>query len=97
MSDAVCTPCLAGEHCNEIGAFACACPLCPNEWMSSYRAYSYWGLLDNSLAHYLWRGLFCPMGWHLWDEVLSSTADDPQRRHYLFCDACDETLDIASP
>lgn len=66
-----------------------------SEWMASYSNYRYWSLLDNRLAHFLWRKLFCRMDWHLWDEVLSGSSNDPQRRHYLFCDACDETVDIA--
>lgn len=98
MNDAVCAPCRANKHCNEEpdwnAGYYCMCS-CPNEWMRSYRNYSYHGLLDNPLAHFIWRKLFCRIRWHLWDEVLSSTAADPQRRHYLFCDACDETVDIA--
>lgn len=46
--------------------------------------YSYPSLFDNRIAHSLWRLLFCPRGWHLWDEVLSGLNE----AHYLTCDAC---------
>ena len=96
-SDAYCDGCRESKHCNEFGpdcGYYCACA-CTNGWMRSYRNYSYHGLLDNPLAHFIWRKLFCRIRWHLWDEVLSSSSNDPQRRHYLFCDACNETVDIA--
>ncbi len=94
--DAVCAPCREGKHCNAFGpdcGYYCAC-WCPNKWMRSYHNYRYCFLLDNKLAHFIWLKVFCPNGWHLWDEVLSSHSTDPERRHYLFCDACDETVDI---
>ena len=65
-----------------------------SEWMDRYRGYSYFCLLDSKLAHFVWRRLFCPTGWHLWDEVLSSHGSDPDRGHYLYCDACGETMDV---
>jgi len=59
--------------------------------MDEWRGYSYWFLLDNRLAQWLWRKLFCRIGWHLWDEVLSDLG------HRLYCDACEEELVIDSP
>ena len=50
--------------------------------MIGYHGYSYPSVFDNSLAHWLWKRLCCPRGWHLWDEVVSHDA------HYLYCDAC---------
>ena len=45
-------------------------------------------LLDHAPVQYLWRRVFCPMGWHLWDEVWS--LED----HVLFCDACEMEIKI---
>lgn len=56
-----------------------------------WRGYSYPSVLDNRLAHFLWRILFCRTGWHLWDEVKSG------ENHYLFCDACDEVFPATAP
>jgi hypothetical protein len=39
-------------------------------------------LFQFSLFWYLWAGVFCPIGWHLFDEV--QTLEDRS----LFCDAC---------
>ena len=39
----------------------------------------------------LWKRIFCPRGWHAWDEVCSVTRNPKGvicRLHYLSCDAC---------
>jgi len=53
-----------------------------------YRGYVYPRCFDNYRMWWVWRKLFCPRGWHLWDEV--STPDES----YLFCDACGEEVGI---
>ena len=50
--------------------------------------YTYPGVFGNRLGRLIWRTLFCPRGWHLWDEVLSGVNE----RHYLTCDACQESF-----
>ena len=35
-----------------------------------------------------WKKHNCKRGWHLWDEVWSDLS------HYLWCDACNKTLNI---
>jgi hypothetical protein len=50
-----------------------------------YIGYTYPSILDNRLAHWLWRKVCCPRYWHLWDEVLSDI-------HVLYCDACGEEV-----
>ena len=47
----------------------------------NYRGITYFRLLDNRIAQWLWKLLFCRGEWHLFDEVLSG-------KHYLYCDAC---------
>jgi hypothetical protein len=54
----------------------------------NYENYTYPKFLQNRLAHWLWKKLFCRMGWHLWDEVLSLDY------HYLYCDACEKEQDL---
>ena len=36
----------------------------------------------------IWKKVFCPRGWHLFDEVASLG------RHELYCDACGKTIGI---
>lgn len=36
-----------------------------------------------------WKDAHCPNGNHLWDEVISNN------NHYLFCDACEISLNIS--
>lgn len=57
-----------------------------------YKGYSYWNVLGNPKAQKWWKRVFCPMGWHLWDEV--ETWPDGKPEHYLVCDACDEEIAI---
>jgi len=47
-----------------------------------YIGHTYPTLLDNAAAQWLWQRLFCPRGWHLWDESHSGSS------HGLSCDAC---------
>lgn len=49
----------------------------------NYQGYTYPHIFDHRLVHAVWRRLFCPRGWHLWDECWSPEA------HVLFCDACE--------
>ena len=49
---------------------------------SYYQGYTYPAVLDNRLAHWLWKRLCCPRHWHLWDEVWSGFD------HVMYCDAC---------
>ena len=65
-----------------------------SKWMDRYRGYTHPGLLSSWPCRGLWRRLCCSRDWHLWDEVLSSYGGDPDRRHYLSCDACDESVDM---
>lgn len=53
--------------------------------------YSYPDVLDHRPIQWLWRILFCRMGWHLWDEVVSLY------EHCLSCDACGVAVRIAGP
>lgn len=55
------------------------------EWLSV----SYPNIWCNKVVHYLWKVLFCRIGFHLFDEVQSVTD------HSLYCDACDFTIHIA--
>lgn len=61
--------------------------------LEQYAGYTYSPLLDNALCHWLWRRVFCRRGWHLWDEVLSGLGE----AHYLYCDACEESVHIREP
>jgi hypothetical protein len=61
--------------------------------MNDYHGYSYLGLLDNRFIQAVWKRVFCPIGWHMWDEVLSGVHE----HHYLSCDACGLAQDLACP
>lgn len=43
----------------------------------------------NRITWWLWRRIFCPRGWHLFDEVSSV------EWHYLGCDACGLAVQVA--
>jgi hypothetical protein len=49
-----------------------------------YVGHTYPAIFDNGLCQWVWSRLFCPRGWHLWDEMVNSESD-----HVLGCDACD--------
>ncbi len=55
--------------------------------MSTYRGITYFPILDNRPVQWLWKKLFCPREWHLFDECLSFA-------HYLYCDACGLSVHI---
>lgn len=55
-----------------------------------YQGCTYPAWLDNKRTHRAWKRVFCPQGWHLWDEVWSLDS------HYLYCDACGRELPIMS-
>lgn len=46
-------------------------------------------IFQNSVIQWLWKRVFCPTGFHLFDEVQS--VDD----HCLSCDACDFVVNIS--
>ena len=50
--------------------------------MKKYRGITYFPIFDNEFIQWLWKLLFCPHEWHLFDEVWAL------ERHYLSCDAC---------
>jgi len=49
---------------------------------ASLIGYTYPRLLQHRVVWWIWKRVFCPHGWHLWDEVGGET-------HYLYCDACE--------
>ncbi len=49
--------------------------------------HTYPGFLEPRPIRWLWKKIWCPRGWHLWDEVSNSDGD-----HYLHCDACEATF-----
>lgn len=56
--------------------------------MMKYRGITYPAILDYDCARAIWKRLFCPTEWHLFDEV--ETFID----HYLYCDACNLVVEI---
>lgn len=60
-----------------------------NRMMEDRLDITYPGLFQNSLMLNIWKNIFCPAGWHLFDELQSM--DD----HYLSCDACDLAIHIS--
>jgi len=57
--------------------------------MNHYKGYTYY---IPSFLLPIWKAIFCKRGWHLWDEVESSSGEP--YNHYLCCDACNEELFI---
>lgn len=55
------------------------------EWLDVTYPY----ILQNKVSQWLWKHVFCPIGFHLFDEVQSTTD------HYLYCDACDFEVHIS--
>ena len=53
----------------------------------TYKGITYFSFLDNKFILKIWKKLFCKIGIHLFDEVISD-------KHYLICDACDLRLII---
>jgi hypothetical protein len=45
-------------------------------------------IFDSPFVQSLWKRIFCPRGWHLWDEHANA------EQHDLFCDACEFSLYI---
>ena len=56
--------------------------------MTKYRGITYPAVLDYDCARAIWKHLFCPIEWHLFDEVEASID------HYLICDACELIVEI---
>lgn len=56
---------------------------------TEYHGFTYPTILDHAWVHWLWRRLFCPKGWHLWDEARGLNDDT------LYCDACGWNIVIA--
>jgi hypothetical protein len=52
---------------------------------------TYPSILDHKFVQGLWGKVFCPRGWHLWDEVESD------KDHDLFCDACEMEVALRDP
>ena len=60
-----------------------------NRMKEDWLGVSYPYVFQNIFVWKLWKNLFCPMGWHLFDEVQSID------EHYLSCDACDAMVHIS--
>lgn len=63
----------------------------PNNRMKEKRldiTYPYF--LQNKFSLWMWKKVFCPKGFHLFDEVQSV------EHHYLSCDACEYTVNLAT-
>lgn len=43
---------------------------------------------QNEFTWKLWKKLFCPTGFHLWDEAADT------KSHNLFCDACEKSIKL---
>lgn len=62
----------------------------PNSRMrEDWLGVTYPKILQNKFVWRAWKFIFCPMGFHLFDELQS--VDD----HYLSCDSCDFVVHIA--
>jgi len=62
----------------------------PNSRMrEDWLGVTYPKILQNKFVWWAWKFVFCPMGFHLFDELQS--VDD----HYLSCDSCDFVVHIA--
>ena len=55
---------------------------------AGYRGYSYPSALAHRPIYWLWARIFCPRGWHLWDETWAIDW------HGMSCDACYAALQI---
>lgn len=62
----------------------------PNRMGEEWLGITYPYLLQNRLCLFIWRKIFCPGGFHLFDEVQSV------EHHYLSCDACDYAVNLAT-
>lgn len=51
-----------------------------NDTRVRWRGYTYWPFWPSWMLP-VWKKMFCRIGFHLWDEVLSDY-------HHLYCDAC---------
>lgn len=49
---------------------------------------SYPVVFQDKIGWWIWKHLFCPSGWHLFDESMS------EEDHCLYCDACGLTVYI---
>ncbi len=55
----------------------------------TWRGVTYPSILQYRPFWWLWKRLFCPREWHLFDESMSS------EDHCLYCDACGLSVHIA--
>lgn len=60
-----------------------------------YHGYTYPAILSRGPIGWLWKRFCCPMGWHLWDEVLGTGgAAESGWEHYMVCDVCGEEIQL---
>lgn len=45
-------------------------------------------------VHWVWRKLFCPQDWHLYDQVIGWLGPG-EWEVYLYCDACERVVHLA--
>lgn len=51
---------------------------------------TYPSIFAHGFIYSLWKHIFCPRGWHLWDEVHSM-----EYGHSIYCDACELDVHIS--